>query len=85
MATPTRRPTKKAAAAVLPENATESDKKAAAIIFQRVDLSPSVRRIMDSALDEDGRMRALDLFETALGVQGDPMRNPANAIAAATV
>ena len=84
MATTAKRPTRKAAIA-LPENRTPSEVLAHEILVEYSDLAPSVNKIMQAdALGEDGRLQALTLFRGALGVAGDPMRNPANAIAAAS-
>ena len=81
MAVPTKRTTKKGAP-VLPENSTPSEILASAIVTDRIDVTPSVRRIMDAALGEEGRMIALTLFQEALGTQGNPMRDPLKAIEA---
>jgi len=54
----------------------------AAILRDFSDLAPSVARILHSDLDEPGRLRAITLFQISLGAVGDPMRIPANAIAA---
>jgi hypothetical protein len=81
MPSPAKRPSKKKAP-VLPENRTESEIVAATIVSRFSDLSPSVTRIMDSGLGEPARLHAITLFNDSLGVLGDPMRNPVNAIAA---
>jgi hypothetical protein len=80
MPSPTKRTTKKAPA--LPENSTPSEIMAAGIITEFSDLAPSVNRIMNSGLEEDGRMVAIAAFKESLGMINDPMRNPANAIEA---
>jgi hypothetical protein len=41
-----------------------------------------VNRILQSSLGEAGRLQAITLFRDALGSPGDPMRDPAGAIAA---
>jgi hypothetical protein len=82
MPSPTKRPTSRKAAVVLPENRTESQIVADTILARYSDLAPSVRRIMDAELGEAGRLHAITLFQNSLGVLDDPMRNPANAIAA---
>ncbi len=82
MATPTKRPAGKKVAPVSTENFTPSELVAHAILGEYSDLAPSVKRIMDSGLGEPGRMHAITLFQGALGVQGDPMRNPVMAIEA---
>jgi hypothetical protein len=81
MAVPVKRSTKKAAPA-LPENSMPSEVLAAEILLDRSDVAPSVRRILDSTLGEEGRMTALSLFREALGSQGNPMRDPLKAIEA---
>ncbi len=58
----------------------ESETVANAIITDRPDLLPSVKRIMTSELDDDGRLRAIQLFEMALTSPGDPNRDPRVAI-----
>lgn len=75
--------TKKSKAPVAPENQTPSEAAAVRIVQRYGDLKPSVDRIMGAELDEDGRLRALELFETSLSMLNDPHRNPANAIEAA--
>jgi hypothetical protein len=67
---------------VLPENRTESEIVADTILSRYNDLAPSLKRIMDAGLGEPGRLHAITLFQASLGVTGDPMRNPVNAIAA---
>ena len=78
----TARRTTKKAAAVLPENRTPSEVVAATILAGYSDLAPSVSRIMDAGLDEPGRLHAITRFQESLHAPGDPMRHPANAIAA---
>lgn len=68
-----------------PENRTESEIVADAIVARYSDLAPSVRRIMQAGLGESGRLRAITLFQESLGVPDDPMRNPLNAIEAGRV
>jgi hypothetical protein len=41
-----------------------------------------VTRIMQAGLEEPGQLHAITAFQGSLGVPGDPMRNPVNAIAA---
>jgi hypothetical protein len=72
----------KKSAAVLPENRTESEIVADAIVARYRDLAPSVNRIMQAGLDEAGRLHAITAFQGSLGVPDDPMRDPLNAIAA---
>ena len=52
------------------------------IIAERRDLLPSVERIMNAGLNEDGTVGALTLFRASLGVANDPNRDPSVAIAA---
>jgi len=80
MSTPLKRPSKKPVA--LPENRTESEIVADTLLSRYNDLAPSLNRIMDAGLGETGRLHAITLFQESLGVTGDPMRNPLNAIAA---
>lgn len=80
MPTPAKRASKKAAP--LPENRTESEIMADALLARYNDLAPSLNRIMGSGLGEAGRLHAITAFQDSLGVVGDPMRDPANAIAA---
>ena len=81
MPTPVKRSSKKPVA-VLPENRTESEIVADTILTRYNDLAPSLNRIMDAGLGETGQLHAITLFQASLGVTGDPMRNPLNAIAA---
>lgn len=46
------------------------------------DLAPSVQRILDADLSEDQRLRAINMFQEALGSPTDPNRDPRNVIAA---
>src|SRR6266545_5296404 len=84
MATPAKRSTKKAAAA-MPDNSTPSEVVANTILTTYNDLAPSVRRIMDAGLGEPGRLHAITLFQQSLHAQGDPMRDPVNAIVAGSL
>lgn len=68
--------------AALAENHTPSEAAAHALIRQFGDLEPSVNRIMNSDLSEEGRLHAVTLFQASLGVPGDPNRMPLNAIEA---
>lgn len=60
-----------------------ADRMAREIIAERRDLTPSVSRIMEAGLDQDGTLRALELFRDALNTVGDPHRDPRAAIVAA--
>ena len=68
--------------AVLPEDHTPSEAVAHAIRAEFIDLSPSVNRIMNAGLHEEGTMHAITLFRESLGVPGDENRNPMVAIEA---
>lgn len=81
MPTPVKRSSKKSVVAV-PEDRTESEVVADAILSRYNDLAPSLNRIMDADLSEAGKLHAITLFQESLGVAGDPMRNPLNAIEA---
>ena len=80
---PSAKPRSKKVAPVAPEDRTPSEVVAAAIVARYSDLAPSVSRIMQSGLEESGRLYAITAFQGSLGVPGDPMRNPVNAIEAA--
>jgi hypothetical protein len=77
-----RSPTRKKAAATVPEDWTPSQVVAHDIAARYSDLAPSVNRIMDAGLGEAAALRAITLFQESLGVPGEPMRNPVNAIEA---
>ena len=64
-----------------PDELGAAEQVAHGIITDRSDLMRSVERIMDSALDADGRRRALELFRDSLSSPGDPNRDPRVAIA----
>lgn len=68
--------------AVLPEDHTPSEAVAYAIRTEFIDLAPSVNRIMNAGLHEEGTMLAITLFRESLGVPGDENRNPVVAIEA---
>jgi hypothetical protein len=78
----TRRSNAKKQAAPLFANGTPSELVATAILSGHSDLMPSVMRIMGAGLGEEGQLHAITLFQQSLGVAGDPMRKPANAIEA---
>jgi hypothetical protein len=65
-----------------PEDLGAANRIAYEIVATRRDVLPSVERIMNAGLDEDANVRALRLFQVALGGIGDPHRDPAIAIAA---
>ena len=81
MATAAKRTTRKSAPQV-PEDRTPSEMVAATILAGYSDLAPSVSRIMDAGLGEDGQLYAITRFQESLQVPGDPMRLPVNAIEA---
>ncbi len=68
-----------------PDELSPANQVAYEILAGRSDLLPSIERIMNAGLPEDGAVQALNLFRDALSMPGDPHRDPARAIAAATV
>lgn len=54
------------------------------ILTSRGDLRPSIDRIMHAGLPDGDTIAALTIFRDALGVPGDPNRDPGVAIATAT-
>jgi hypothetical protein len=79
----TQKPRKSKKVAATPrENGTPSQLIADGILGSYADLAPSVNRIMEADVSEFGRLHAITLFRDSLGVDGDPMRNPVNAIQA---
>jgi len=72
----------KKAAATQRENGTPAQLIADGILDAFADLAPSVNQIMEADVSDSGRLHAITLFRDSLGVHGDPMRNPANAIEA---
>jgi hypothetical protein len=67
-----------------PEDLSHAFRVAHDIVSSRLDLMPSVDRILAAGLDESDQERALTLFRDSLGCPGDPHRDPAIAISAAT-
>jgi len=53
------------------------------ILRTRSELKPSVDIVMNSALSEDDKIVAMELFQAALADPWDPMRDPRRAITAA--
>ena len=53
------------------------------LVSEFADLAPSVVKIMDADISEEGRGEALELFKSSLGTIGDPNRDPRVAIVAA--
>ena len=68
--------------AATPDDLGAANRIAYDIVAVRRDLLPSVERIMNAGLDEDGTVGALTLFRAALEATGDPNRDPRVAIAA---
>ena len=68
--------------ATLPENHTPSEAVAFDIRQDRIDLSPSVNRILGAGLNEPGTFHAIMLFQNSLTSPGDPNRDPSVAIEA---
>jgi hypothetical protein len=64
-----------------PDDLGPANRIAYDIIAERRDLLPSVERIMNADLDEDGTVGALRLFQDSLNAAGDPNRDPRVAIA----
>lgn len=64
----------------IPDELSETDQLAHAIVTERRDVLPSVERIMSADLDPDARTRALTLFSNALQTPGDIYRDPRLAI-----
>ena len=53
------------------------------LVSEFADLAPSVEKIMDAEISDEGRQQALELFRASLGTIGDPNRDPRVAITAA--
>jgi len=51
------------------------------LVSERLDLAPSVERIMNAELTEAQRTHALEAFNVSLDNPGDPNRDPRTAIA----
>jgi hypothetical protein len=60
-----------------------SERIAHELVSEFADLAPSVEKIMDAEISDEGRSAALQLFRTSLGAIGDPNRDPRTAISAA--
>jgi hypothetical protein len=67
-----------------PDALSPANRIAHDILVERVDLLPSVDRIMTAGLDEDDALKAITLFQRSLTKPGDPNRDPRVAIAAVT-
>lgn len=85
MSSPVKKPSGKKRAPAVSEHRTDSQLVADAIVARYSDLVPSVDRIMHAGLGETGQLHAITVFNASLGVPGDPMRNPLNAIAAGRI
>jgi hypothetical protein len=64
-----------------PDDLGPANRIAYDIVAERRDLLPSVERIMNAGLDEDGTVGVLTLFRCSLTTTGDPNRDPRVAIA----
>jgi hypothetical protein len=53
------------------------------ILQDRAELKPSVDVVLNSSLDEDGKIVAMGLFQAALTDPWDAMRDPKKAVAEA--
>jgi hypothetical protein len=62
------------------EDLAPSERIAHELVSEFADLAPSVEKIMDAEISDDGRIEALELFRTSLSAVGDPNRNPRTAI-----
>jgi len=60
-----------------------SERLAHELVSEFADLAPSVEKIMEADISDEGRSEALGLFRSSLGVIGDPNRDPRVAITAA--
>ena len=65
------------------EELEPTERMAHELVSEFADLSPSVEKIMDAEISEEGRAQALELFRASLGTIGDPNRDPRMAITAA--
>jgi hypothetical protein len=66
------------------EDLSPTNRMAHEILISRGDLRPSIDRIMHAGLSDSDATAALTFFRDALGVPGDPNRDPNVAIASAT-
>ena len=62
------------------EELAPNERIAHEIVSDKGDLAPSVQKIMDADLDDEGRRVALESFRDSLGEVGDPNRDPQVAI-----
>jgi len=68
---------------VEPPEDTPLKQLAVDILRTRSELKPSVDTVMNSALSEDDKIVAMELFQASLADPWDPMRDPRRAITAA--
>jgi len=66
-----------------PEDLAPSERIAHELVSEFADLAPSVEKIMEADISDEGRLEALGLFRSSLDEIGDPNRNPRTAIEAA--
>ena len=64
-----------------PDELGPAERVAYDILATRRDLFPSIERIMNAGLTEDGTLKAIGLFRDSLGNIGDVHRDPRVAIA----
>lgn len=62
------------------EDLEPAERIAHELVTEFADLSPSVEKIMDAEISDDGRVQALELFRSSLESIGDPNRDPRRAI-----
>ena len=83
MAQAKKRPTRWADGATDIDELGPNERIAHELVSEFADLAPSVERIMDAEISEEGRGEALELFRASLDAIGDPNRDPRVAIVAA--
>ena len=66
------------------DDLSPTNRMAHEILVSRGDLLPSINRIMHAGLSDSDATAALTFFRDALGVPGDPNRDPEVTIATAT-
>lgn len=65
------------------EDLEPAERAAHDLVTEYADLTPSVEKIMDADISDEGRVEALELFRASLETLGDPNRDPRVAITAA--
>lgn len=65
------------------EELAPHERAAHELVTEFADLAPSVEKIMDAEMSDEGRTEALELFRSSLDEPGDPNRDPRVAIVAA--